>query len=1005
MIVYYHPGSPSLTAYLEQDIPCQQTSEPFFFDTENNELTLRSKRKGNTYTPVGAIDKVTWNEGAFLVNYQQEKVNPSGNKYWVFASMMPKYWSITINNSTDMDVSNFVNSVASECRPFKVEEIAQDVDLATPTTGDSKYRVAMAKGFNMVDYKGQQWQESTTPFSIDQDNQNQFIVAIYKMNYVSNAALVGDSSAAFDYPLTGATFEGNRNGSAFNVTISCREGLGRTVGTWAVKTASSVSPCIPFEIVKKRSLTSSDEDEIDVPFNPTPESINWITDTDAVNYTRDYDGIDVSISSYVKAEEFVEASYLYEEGSGVSNKFSISKLTNNISKALKAFWIRSIMEESRVYSTNLSILSTQAPFIVFSGDDAESLTIGVYKSLLPEVNCCIPTAFEYNKNLFIDSAAEVTSQDFNIASQFKYFNTDEQGIITNVVTVTRGDPIAQTLNGLLFQGQYINSCLYWGRGKDTIVIPKDVVLLPPQFLVFAAGDIRIAFPEGVLKGMGFIDNDTALDSTHLKEIQVKNFQEWNGRGCSFFSGDETISYSLLDAIGNKISFITVGEEGLRASCLRGCNSIREINVYSAAKGHVANTALTLAADTEKVTINYEGSNFIDDFEDAYKSLVAAVGADKVVVNNNALGGLTQPNFTKIFNISVVNDTEADEVKYFRYTISNEVEGKYIVLYKSSLIYSKTLEISYDYFFPNEKYKIEVVAHTQNGYELTKEIVVTGIAEADEIIQIEVPPIAEGCDYAVFKEDSTIDPAHALFPSIALFPSASLYPISPSIIDWGSYDKVIVLREDLSTGRSVIVYDGEVTKYTKDYSILSGKTYQYFYYCLKKSQEGGIILNRYKSQELKVDFSHWLLMEVDKAEGQNYYTLRQAFSFDLNVSIGNINNGNSPSIGTGIGRCPTIQMDASNYWQGSLTSLLGILSDEITYSQTIDMEETLRGLSNSPRRKFLKDNDGCIWEVEVSGAPSIEAKESVWVNGKYLTLKNKQVTWVQTGNADYISIID
>ena len=126
---------------------------------------------------------------------------------------------------------------------------------------------------------------------------------------------------------------------------------------------------------------------------------------------------------------------------------------------------------------------------------------------------------------------------------------------------------------------------------------------------------------------------------------------------------------------------------------------------------------------------------------------------------------------------------------------------------------------------------------------------------------------------------------------------------------------------------------------------------------------------------------------------------------MNINSGTINNGNTPSTSIAASRYPTIQMDTSNYWQGTLSALLGMMSSTIRYDQTVVMEEEFRNLSNSSYKKFLKDKDGHIWEVELSEAPTLEAKENVWVNGVYKTLRSKQLNWVQTGNADYISIIN
>ena len=183
----------------------------------------------------------------------------------------------------------------------------------------------------------------------------------------------------------------------------------------------------------------------------------------------------------------------------------------------------------------------------------------------------------------------------------------------------------------------------------------------------------------------------------------------------------------------------------------------------------------------------------------------------------------------------------------------------------------------------------------------------------------------------------------------------------------------------------------------DYGAKSGKKYQYVLFPVGDNQQyqGPIY-----SDPIEVDWEKWTLMLCDETENENELTVDQIFLFDLNIKSGSMSNNNKKTLIENFTPYPRVQSSQSCYWSGSLTGLLGyIAQDNMTYIQTPEMLQIFKNLSRNRQRKFLKDRDGNLFEVEISNALSIENTDNLTID-----LKTKKIDWAEVADAENTSII-
>lgn len=173
---------------------------------------------------------------------------------------------------------------------------------------------------------------------------------------------------------------------------------------------------------------------------------------------------------------------------------------------------------------------------------------------------------------------------------------------------------------------------------------------------------------------------------------------------------------------------------------------------------------------------------------------------------------------------------------------------------------------------------------------------------------------------------------------------------------------------------------------------------YTYYLFPQSIDGKVEYAPLVSEQITTDWSKWSLFVVDNTEEDNVYTLAETFIFELNITSGDIQNNTDVKVIKNFTAYPKIIASNSNYWSGSLSSLAGYMTSSTDeYVQTPDMTRALKSLTTDPRKKFLKDIEGNIFEIKVTGV-GVKNHDNLT-----LQLKEKQIEWVETGDAQHISI--
>lgn len=194
-----------------------------------------------------------------------------------------------------------------------------------------------------------------------------------------------------------------------------------------------------------------------------------------------------------------------------------------------------------------------------------------------------------------------------------------------------------------------------------------------------------------------------------------------------------------------------------------------------------------------------------------------------------------------------------------------------------------------------------------------------------------------------------------------------------------------------------------TNYMIDYLVENKMDYTYYLYPSSSSSESdsGIILSPNVSDEVKTNWGYWSLLVVDETDEENVFYLNKMFKFELNLTIDDMNNNAVVNVIQNFTKYPTIQHGTSNYWSNSLTALCGFIScNDDEYIQTPNMIRELKSLTSDTRRKFLKDIDGNVYEVDIIAPINIST-----MNETLEKVKSVKISWAEIGEVDGISVIN
>lgn len=201
-------------------------------------------------------------------------------------------------------------------------------------------------------------------------------------------------------------------------------------------------------------------------------------------------------------------------------------------------------------------------------------------------------------------------------------------------------------------------------------------------------------------------------------------------------------------------------------------------------------------------------------------------------------------------------------------------------------------------------------------------------------------------------------------------------------------------------------EGSTLKYVKtldpsdifvvDYNTEWGQSYIYYLFPSYKKAMGAPFV----SKEVKACWVDWILL-LCREEKENEFAVEESFLFQLNTNSGQMNNNADVQVFKTYGQYPKVLKGQSNYLSGQLSSLVGYIGEtngELGYIEKLSMLERLRNLNTDPRRKFLKDKKGHVWEVELTAPTTMEYMENV--TGQPVT---GSISWTEVASTKDVSI--
>lgn len=212
----------------------------------------------------------------------------------------------------------------------------------------------------------------------------------------------------------------------------------------------------------------------------------------------------------------------------------------------------------------------------------------------------------------------------------------------------------------------------------------------------------------------------------------------------------------------------------------------------------------------------------------------------------------------------------------------------------------------------------------------------------------------------------------------------------TVTSWRIYRQ----KDDDENLELAAIIDNNATSVT-DYAICNKSNYTYSLF----AEADTYITAPIVAPDVKTNWLGWTLFSVDGTAYPNEFSFREGFIFDLNFVAGQITNNVVVGKYDNFTQYPKIHKGRTNYYSGILSSLLAYTKCPAgTVENDPDMETRLKAFSTDTHRKFLRDQKGHLWEVEIT-APIIIQSWNDNENYPYTV----QVGWSEIGNAKDIII--
>ena len=98
------------------------------------------------------------------------------------------------------------------------------------------------------------------------------------------------------------------------------------------------------------------------------------------------------------------------------------------------------------------------------------------------------------------------------------------------------------------------------------------------------------------------------------------------------------------------------------------------------------------------------------------------------------------------------------------------------------------------------------------------------------------------------------------------------------------------------------------------------------------------------------------------------------------------------------RYPTVQTAPFNYKSGTLTSLIGTISDG-KYSDTVNLRNEIMELSTTRNTLFLKSRKGDLLRIRISAAIEVSTMDNSPTQAQ-----TAKISWVEVGGTDDARIV-
>lgn len=176
----------------------------------------------------------------------------------------------------------------------------------------------------------------------------------------------------------------------------------------------------------------------------------------------------------------------------------------------------------------------------------------------------------------------------------------------------------------------------------------------------------------------------------------------------------------------------------------------------------------------------------------------------------------------------------------------------------------------------------------------------------------------------------------------------------------------------------------------DYNVRNKKEYVYRLF----AETTSYITAPLESDAVVTNWATWSLFDVVETDVRNAYKVDSIFTFAYDTNGGQISNNMQAGVYPNFTRYAKVHQAKTNYFSGTLQSLLGYtttVTDE--YVDDADFEVLLNNFTTNGRKKFLKDPKGLIWEVAITSFNIARREKLVQMP------TDIQIGWMVVGSAD------